>query len=233
MNFEEFLQTDEKIDQVENEYTESEAVIEDETDVDVELDVQKAVVESLAADKAEQDEHISRLESENSELKIQLEKLQKELEESKAALEDLNSKLKESEKALDNTKQELEKVAEALAVSDNVTASNTVALLDRNLDLPDRFAGETRDHVLEAVREARDRAEKDGRIRCAQLLEAVMVANESSGELLKKRTALEKFFNENQNILSGTVISELEKYGISYKNGEEYLLTEEIIRRTY
>ena len=52
MNFEEFLQADEKIDQVENEYTESEAVIEDETDVDVELDVQKAVVESLAADKA-------------------------------------------------------------------------------------------------------------------------------------------------------------------------------------
>jgi hypothetical protein len=64
-------------------------------------------------------------------------------------------------------------------------------------------------------------------------MEAVMVVNEPSGELQKKRAALVKFFNENQNILSGTVIAELEKYGISYKKGEEYLLPEEIIRRTY
>ena len=116
---------------------------------------------------------------------------------------------------MDETKKELEKAVEALALNADVSVSNTVALLDRNLDLADRFAGETRDHVLEAVKEARDRAENEGRIRCAQLLEAVMVANESSGELLKKRTALEKFFNENQNILSGTVIAELEKCGMT------------------
>lgn len=233
MNLEEFLQEDKNIIQTESEYFETEAAEQEENDVEVELDVQKAVVESLAADKAEQDEHISRLKQENSELKNQLESLLKANGESAAALENLKEKLKEAESALDETKKELEKAVEALALNTDVTVSNTVALLDRNLDLPDRFAGETRDHVLEAVKEARDRAEKDGRIRCAQLLEAVMVANESSGELLKKRTALEKFFNENQNILSGTVITELEKYGISYKNGEEYLLTEEIIRRTY
>ena len=224
MNLEEFLQEDKNIVQTESEYFEQEAAEPEENDVEVELDVQKAVVESLAADKAEQDEQISRL---------QLESLLKANEESAAVLENLKEKLKESESALDETKKELEKAVEALALNADVSVSNTVALLDRNLDLADRFAGETRDHVLEAVKEARDRAENEGRIRCAQLLEAVMVANESSGELLKKRTALEKFFNENQNILSGTVIAELEKCGISYKKGEEYLLTEEIIRRTY
>lgn len=233
MNLEEFLQEDKNIIQTESEYFEPEAAEQEENDVEVELDVQKAVVESLAADKAEQDEQISRLKQENSELKNQLESLLKANGESAAALENLKEKLKEAESALDETKKELEKAVEALALNADVTVSNTIALLDRNVDLADRFAGETRDHVLEAVKEARDRAEKDGRIRCAQLLEAVMVANESSGELFKKRTALEKFFNENQNILSGTVIAELEKCGISYKKGEEYMLTEEIIRRTY
>ena len=38
---------------------------------------------------------------------------------------------------------------------------------------------------------------------------------------------------ENANILSGPVIAELEKSGISHKNGEQYLLPDEIIKRTY
>jgi hypothetical protein len=44
---------------------------------------------------------------------------------------------------------------------------------------------------------------------------------------------LEKFFNDNQNILSGPVIEMLERCGISYKHGEEYLLPAEILKRTY
>ena len=49
----------------------------------------------------------------------------------------------------------------------------------------------------------------------------------------EKRAALEKFFNANANIMSGPVIAELEKCGISYKNGETYLLPGEILKRTY
>ena len=71
---------------------------------------------------------------------------------------------------------------------------NALALLDREMELPDRFPGETRDHVLEVIKEARDAAEKDGRRRRAQLLEGVLVANEPNGGLSKKRMALEKFF---------------------------------------
>ena len=110
---------------------------------------------------------------------------------------------------------------------------NALALLDRDIELSDRFPGETRDHVIEAVKEARDRAEAEGRVRRAQLLEGVLVANESSGNLAKKRAALEKFFNDNGNILSGPVLEELAKYNIAHKNGEEYLLPSEILTRMY
>ena len=64
-------------------------------------------------------------------------------------------------------------------------------------------------------------------------LESVLVANVPLGNLTKKREALKKFFAENANILSGPVIAELEKCGISHKNGDQYLLPDEIIKRTY
>ena len=177
-----------------------------------ELDVQKAVVESLAADKAEQDERIVALQKENYALKSQVSSLTASLEEAKASLA---------------------RVGDVLAANAETAASSKIALIDRDPELNDRFPGETRDHVLEVLREARDAAEKDGRIRRAQVLESVLVANEPVGNLAEKRAALEKFFNENANVMSGPVIAQLEKLGISHKNGEEYLLPGEILKRTY
>ena len=177
-----------------------------------ELDVQKAVVESLAADKAEQDERIVTLQKENAALKSELATLKTKAEEMKAALAN---------------------VGDVLAKNAETDASSKIALIDRDPELNDRFPGETRDHVLEVIREARDAAEKDGRLRRAQVLESVLVANEPVGNLQKKRAALEKFFNDNANIMSGPVIAELEKCGIPHKNGETYLLPREILKRTY
>ena len=183
-----------------------------EVPVAEELDVQKAVVESLAADKAEQDERIVTLQKENCALKSEV------------------SSLKSS---LDEAKSSLAKVGDVLAANAETEASSKIALLDRDPELSDRFPGETRDHVLEVIREARDAAERDGRLRRAQVLESVLVANEPVGNLQKKRAALEKFFNDNANIMSGPVIAELEKCGISHKSGEDYLLPAEILKRTY
>ena len=184
----------------------------EEVPVAEELDVQKAVVESLAADKAEQDERIVTLQKENDALKSEVSSLRSSLDEAKAALA---------------------KVGDVLAQNAEAEVSSKVALLDRDPELNDRFTGETRDHVLEVIREARDVAEKDGRIRRAQVLESVLVANEPTRKLAEKRAALEKFFNENGNIMSGPVIAQLEKNGIAHKNGEEYLLPGEILKRTY
>ena len=184
----------------------------EEAPVAEELDVQKAVVESLAADKAEQDERIVTLQKENYALRSEVSSLKSSLDEAKAALA---------------------KVGDVLAQNAETEVSSKIALLDRDPELNDRFPGETRDHVLEVIREARDAAEKDGRLRRAQVLESVLVANEPMGKLAEKRAALEKFFNENGNIMSGPVIAHLEKCGISHKNGETYLLPGEILKRTY
>ena len=177
-----------------------------------ELDVQKAVVESLAADKVEQSERIRALRKDNDALKSQVSSLQSIIAEMRASLA---------------------KVGDVLAQNAETDCSSKIALIDRDPELNDRFPGETRDHVLEVIREARDAAEKDGRLRRAQILESVLVANEPTGNLAQKRTALEKFFNENGNIMSGSVIAQLEKCGISHKNGETYLLPGEILKRIY
>ena len=195
-----------------NEFLDRAPAAEPEVPAAEELDVQKAVVESLAADKAVQDERIIALQKENYLLKSEVSGLKSSLDEAKAALA---------------------KVGDVLAANAETEASNKIALIDRDPELDDRFPGETRDHVLEVIREARDAAEKDGRIRRAQVLESVLVANEPVGKLAERRASLEKFFNDNANVMSGPVIAQLEKLGISHKNGEDYLLPGEILKRTY
>lgn len=241
MNFEEFLENgSRKTEQrPENGLSAEETVAGEEAEAVEELDVQKAVVEELAADKAQQDEVIDRM-------KDKLAALEKELSDCRAknaALIKENEKLSAGFQAAEKEKADLVSAREAAErkaadllekrFDEQSRNPNALALLDRETELPDRFPGETRDHVLEVIREARDRAEEEGRIRKAQLLEGVLVANEPHGNLAKKRAALEKFFNDNANILSGPVIVELERCGISYKKGEEYLLTNEILKRTY
>ena len=235
MNFEEFIRPREQVAEPELEeetIEEGEAPGEtsaEEESVPGELDVQRAVVESLAADKAAQDEEINRLKADNARLRTRLEeniKLIADLEAQKAQTDFLKSQIAEMKTAL-------EKVGDVLARNTEGTLSNQIALLERNAECDDRFPGETHDHVLEVIREARDRAEAEGRTRRAQLLEAVLVANEPNGTLAKKRAELEKLFSANANVVSGVVIAELQKLGISHRRGEDYLLPSEIIKRTY
>ena len=222
MNFEEFLD-DEAPKAPANEEIAEETSEEDAADS---IDVQKAVVESLAADKAEQAETIAALRAENAELRRNIAELKKEA----AALAERAEAVK---RQMSEQKLALEKVGDVLAINADNGLSNKVSLLDRDIDVPDRFVGETRDHVIEVVREARDKAEAEGRLRRAQVLEGVLAANEPEGTLAKKRAALEKLFAENGSIVSGLVIEQLEKMGISHKNGDEYLLPAEIINRNY
>jgi len=231
MNFEEFLTKKKETENQEysDEHTDIQSV-EEETSA---LDVQKAVVESLAADKAEQDEIIAKIKEENIFLTAEVERLKADNERLENIANESNRKVAGLLQQISQQREALEKVGDVLSKNSEAEASNKIALLDRDVEIPDRFPGETRDHVLLAIKEAKEKAEAEGRIRRAQVLEGVMVANESSGNLDKKRENLEKFFKNNQNILSGPVIEELVKYGISYKNGEEYLLPSEIVKRNY
>ena len=207
MNFEEFLSEEKP------EKTAEETFVEPE-----ELDIQKAVVEELAADKAKLDIQLEELQQHIAGLERRIADKDTEIANLKSQIADLKSKLlDEQERHFDEQSRN----------------PNSLALLDRDVELPDRFPGETRDHVLEVIKEARDQAEADGRIRRAQLLEGVLVTNEPDGSLAKKRASLEKFFADNGNILSGPVIEELNRCGIPYKKGEEFLLASEIMKRTY
>jgi len=225
MNFEEFLKPDqntettvsESVDNVvaaeqsELPIEESDKIV-DTVEDSQELEVSNAVVEELAKDSVEQKEIIASLRKQVNSLQSELAALRLKLDEQNVALG---------------------KVGEVLAKNSETTDSSKIALIDRDPELPDRFEGETRDHVLEALKEARDAAEKDGRLRHAQILEAVLCANEPNGTLAKKREELKKLFNDNANLVSGPVIEELQKRGISHKNGEDYLLPAEIIKRNY
>lgn len=197
-----------------------------QTEQPEEIDVQKAVVESLAADKAEQDEVIASLKARNASLQAEVDALSSQLVKARAETAQANAALKK-------VNDELSGLGEVLVRNKERDAANQVALLERSVEIDDKFEGETRDHVLEAIRDARNAAEKDGRFRRAQVLESVLVANEPNGELVRRREELEKMFTENANVISGVVIERLQKMGLSHKNGEEYLLPSEIIARNY
>ena len=170
-----------------------------------EIEIQKAVVESLAADKV---------------------KIEEEATLARARIAELEGEVA-------SLKAELALMADRLARNEVTPDSSKVALLERNVDLDDRFEGETRDHVLEVLREARDVAEKEGRNRRAQILEAVLLENAPVGELAARRAALEKLFAANGNIVNGEVMRQLTKLTIQYREGETYLLPSEILKRIY
>lgn len=199
---------------------------------DIELDVQKVVVEELAAEKAA-------LELKAGALEERLAGLQREAADLSRLLAAANGRIGELEKSIASGKAreaELERKIAAYELQESDIQArnpNQLALIDRDTELPDRFPGETRDHVLEIIAEARDAAEQQGRRRRAQLLESVLKANEPSGNLQKKRDTFLKFMDEHHNVLTGEVIAELEKYGITYREGGQNLLLDEIINRTY
>lgn len=234
MNYEDFIRkADVKPEEEESVEVETEAVENVTAEIEENIDVQKAVVESLAAEKVEQDEKIAALEGEKAALEAEKTALAAEklrLEDEKKVLEESIERLRAT---MNEMRKSLENVGEILARNTEKPISNQVSVLDRNEEVGDRFDGETRDHILEVLKEARDAAEAAGRLRRAQLLEAILAVNEPTGELEKRRAALEKLFADNLNIVNGQVINELDKLDIRYKDGENYLLAKEIIRRSY
>lgn len=239
-DFNEFIepksnQADEPIEIIENEETvenEPTEEIAEEFDVSENIDVQKAVVESLAADKAALDCELEKLKTALTEKDSQLAAKDCEMDSLKAELSKKDFEISFLKVELAKRDSELAKNLEK-QLDAQARNPNALALLDREVELPDRFPGETRDHVLEVIKEARDKSESEGRRRRAQILESVLVANEPNGTLAERRSSVEKVFSENNNIISGTVIEKLNEFSIAHKEGEEYLLASEIILRNF
>ena len=238
-NFNEFIKKDERAVASEAPAEEKDANVSEPAEDTVEaegevseLSVQKAVVEELAVEKAELHEKMAGQEADMLSLKKKYEKVLHELDVKKAEVFSLKAEV-EALKGNVNTLESKLAAQMAKDIDLQERNPNALALIDRDVEIPDRFPGETRDHVLEVIKSARDKAEADGRVRCAQVLEGVLLANEPNGTLAKRRAALEKLFEDNGNLITGTVLEELTRLGISHKNGEEYLLPAEILKRTY
>ena len=211
-----------------------------------EVDIQKAVVEELAAEKIELHEKVSAKEEELQALSEKIKSAELALEEAKKEAEAKKQELEDAKKIACELKENLAQAKEAIRKLDEKLSEkffarlevlernpNMLALLDREPELEDRYLGETRDHVLEVIQQARDAAEKEGRQRRAQILESVLVANEPAGELKKRREMLENLFKENSNLLTGSAMKKLDELNIKYKEGEGYLMPSEIILRNF
>lgn len=218
----------------ERETSETDEEPEDEVSIEEapELDVQKAVVESLAEDKVKMEHEIESLKDAIAKKEAEIEVLSKKVEETETKLKKASEDLEEEKKKTSRLESEISNHIER-ELDTQERNPNALALLDRNIEIQDRFPGETRDQVIEALKEARDKAEADGKIRRAQLIESVLVENEPNGTLAKKREELEKLFADNSNLVTGVVIEELKRLGIRYKDGENYLMPSEIIKREY
>lgn len=232
VGFDEFI--DKGNETRERETSETDEEPEDEVFIEEapELDVQKAVVESLAEDKVKMEHEIESLKDAIAKKEAEIEVLNKKVEEAEAKLNKASEDLEEEKKKTSRLENEISNRIER-ELDTQERNPNALALLDRNIEIQDRFPGETRDQVIEALKEARDKAEADGKIRRAQLIESVLVENEPNGTLAKKREELEKLFADNSNLVTGAVIEELKRLGIRYKDGENYLMPSEIIKREY
>lgn len=232
VGFDEFI--DEENELKEREASETEEEAEDDVSLEEapELDVQRAVVESLAEDKVKMEHEIESLKDAIAKKETEIEVLNKKLEEAEKKLNKASEDLEEEKKKTARLENEISSRIER-ELDTQERNPNALALLDRNIEIQDRFPGETRDQVIEALKEARDKAEADGKIRRAQVIESVLVENEPNGTLAKKREELEKLFSDNSNLITGAVIEELKRLGIRYKDGETYLMPSEIIKREF
>ena len=204
----------------------------DEEESPEEVEVQKAVVEALAVEKVNLESEIDSLKKALADAERKLADIEKTAEERKSEISKLSGLMAELKSKYEEEKTAREK-AEAKEYDLQERNPNFIALLDRDVEIPDRFPGETRDHVIDVVEEAWKKAEAEGRTRLAQVLEGVLAANERNGTLDAKRQELEKLFSANMNIINGEVVCALEKMGLSHKKGEEYLSPSEIIARNF
>ena len=84
------------------------------------------------------------------------------------------------------------------------------------------FDGEVREHVLAALSEARDSAGQSGRERRAKVLEDVLSANASAGELERRRAELRQIIKDTGSFIDARAISALEKIGFRCVSGNKH-----------
>jgi len=117
--------------------------------------------------------------------------------------------------------REIDRLKELLAEAQRTSLSSSV-LLEKPSALGEKFTGEIREHVLDTLAAAAEAAEAGGRDRRARILEAVLCANPTSGELDRRREAVRQIIKDAGSFLDDQAIAELEKLGFRYISGKNH-----------
>lgn len=123
--------------------------------------------------------------------------------------------------ALEERDREIERLKALLAEAQRETRLHD-SLLVVPMALSEKFPGEIHEHVVEALADTYEAAEAGGRDRRARILEAVLCANPSSGELEHRREAVKQIVKDAGAALDNAALAELEKLGFRYISGNKH-----------
>ncbi len=96
------------------------------------------------------------------------------------------------------------------------------ALLEPSVAVGEVFPGEVRELVLDALSEACDSARQSGRERRASVLDAVLAANLSAGELERRRVALKQILKDAGSFNDAHTLSGLQELGFRCISGRKH-----------
>ena len=202
---------------------------------EAELAEKQAVIDALALDTAEAKELLARAQEElkqaQEELKQagaradeELAKLKEELGQTKAALEAERSAPKVDPALQEEAAAKDREIArlQALLVEAQRTALSSTVLLDKPEGFSEKFTGEVREHLLEALADAQRAADAGGRDRRARILEAILCANACTGELARRRDEVKQIMKDAGAFIDNATIAALEKLGFRYVSGSNH-----------
>lgn len=182
-----------------------------------ELDAQKAACESLAVD-------LARLREELDACRVDCEALEAANRRLEADLQAERTKppeIRPDPEALAERDREIERLKALLLEAQRDTRLHD-SLLDAPMPFSEKFPGEVREHVVEALAAANEAAEAGGRDRRARILEAVLGANPPTGELESRREAVKQIVKDAGSKLSPSALAQLEKLGFRYVSGNKH-----------
>lgn len=182
-----------------------------------ELDAQKAACESLAVD-------LARLREERDALCVDneaLEEANRRLSADLAAAQAKPPEVRPDPEALAEKDREIDRLKALLLDAQRATRLHD-ALLDAPVPFSEKFPGEVREHVVEALAAANEAAEAGGRDRRARILEAVLGANPPSGELESRRAAVKQIVKDAGASLDHAALAALERLGFRYVSGNKH-----------
>ena len=180
--------------------------------------------ESLEAELAEKQAVIDALALDAAEAKESLTQAQEELKQARTALEAERSAPKVDPAVQEEMAAQDREIArlQALHVEAQRTSLPSTVLLDKPGGLSEKFTGEIREHLLEALADAQRAADAGGRDRRARILEAILCANACSGELVRRRAEVKQLMKDAGSFIDDATIAALEKLGFRYISGTNH-----------